>query len=68
MHFICHETSQDHSIEVPCIFTGESSLQHVTILKSLVTIDILIVEEKNASSKSWFLYVRTATEKIELTA
>ena len=52
MHFICHETSQDHSIEVPCIFTGEGSLQHVTILKSLVTINILIVREKNASSKS----------------
>ena len=68
MHFICHETSQDHSIEVPCIFTSESSFQLVTILKSLVTIDIPIVKEKNASSKSWFLYVRTATEKIELTA
>ena len=50
MYFICTVTQQDHSVEMSCGFMGESSSQHVTTLKSLVTIGILIVKRKNASS------------------
>ena len=52
MYFICHVAEQDHSVEITCLFMGESSLTHVTTLKSLVTIGILIVKRENASSKS----------------
>ena len=52
MYFICHVTQQDHSVEMSCVFMGESPSQHVTSLKSLATIDILIVKRKNASSKT----------------
>ena len=45
---------------------GGSALQHVMKLKSLVNIDILIVKKENAPSKSSILYVRAATEKIEM--
>ena len=48
------------------ISMGGRSLQHVTKLKSLVNIDILIVKKENAPSKTSILYVRAATEKIEL--
>ena len=34
MYFICHVTQQDNSVEMSCIFVGESSLQHITTLKS----------------------------------
>ena len=34
----------------------QSSSQHVTTLKSLVTIGILIVKSQNTSSKTWMLY------------
>ena len=44
MYFICHVAEQDHSVEITCLFMGESSLPHVTTLKSLVTIAILIVK------------------------
>ena len=44
MYFICHMTSQDHSVEMSCIYMGESFLEHVTTLKSLVIIAILIVK------------------------
>ena len=37
MYFICHETPHDHSDEMSCIYMGESSLQHVTTMKSLVS-------------------------------
>ena len=46
MHFICHATSQDHFIEMSCMFVSESSSQLVTTLKSLVTKGILIVRGK----------------------
>ena len=36
MYFAYHVTPQDHFIEVPYIFMGESSLQQVTALKSSV--------------------------------
>ena len=55
MYFICHVTQQDNSVEMPCVFMSESSSPHVTTLKSLVTIGILIVKRKNASSKTWML-------------
>ena len=51
MYFICHVTPQNHSVEMPCIFMGESSSQHVTTLKSLVTIGILIVRGKMLHQK-----------------
>ena len=51
MYFICHVTKQDHSVEMSCVFMGESSLPHVTTLESLVAIEILIVKRKNASPK-----------------
>ena len=58
-YFICHVSQQDHSAEMSCVFLGESSSLHVTTLKSLVTIGILIVKTKNASSKSSYKYVLT---------
>ena len=58
MYFICHVTQQDLSVEISCVFMGESSSPHVTTLKSLVTIDILIVMKKNPSSKTSYKYVR----------
>ena len=63
MYIICHVTSQDYSIEISCIYMGESSLQHLTTMKSLVIRDILIVKKKNASSKTRILYICTATEE-----
>ena len=66
MYFIYHETPQGQSIEMSCVSVGESFLQYVTTLKSLVNIDILIVKRKNGSSNTSILYVRTATERIEL--
>ena len=59
MYFICHVTQQDHSVEMSCIFMGESSSSHVTTLNRLVTIGILIVKRKNASSKTSYKYVVT---------
>ena len=59
MYFICHVTEQDHSVEMSSIFMGERSLPHVTTLKSVVTIAILIVKRKNASSKKSYKYVLT---------
>ena len=52
MYFICYVTPQDHSIEVSCVFMGESSSQYVNTLKSVVAIGILMVKGKNASSKT----------------
>ena len=46
-----HVTPQNHSVEMSCIFTGEGTSQHVTTLKSLVTIDILIVKGKMLHQK-----------------
>ena len=46
VNLICHVTQQDHSVEMPREFMGENSSQHVTTLKSLVTIVILIVKRK----------------------
>ena len=51
MRFICHVIPQDDYVEMSCVFMGESFLQHVTTLESLVIIGILIVKRKNASSK-----------------
>ena len=59
MYFICHVTQQDHSVEMSYVFMGESSSPHVTTLKSLVTIGILIVARKKASSKTSYKYVLT---------
>ena len=64
MNFICHETPQDHSVEMPFISMGDSSSQHVTILKSLVSIGILMVKRKNTSSKTGILQTCTATGKL----
>ena len=57
--FICHLTQQDHSVEMSCAFMGESSSPHVTTLKSLVTIGILIFKRKNVSSKTSYNYILT---------
>ena len=59
MYFICHVAQQDHYVEMSCGFMGESPLPHVTSLKSLVTIGILIVKRKNTSSKTSYKYVLT---------
>ena len=75
MYFICHVTPQNHSVEMLCIFMGESTLQHVTTLKSLVTIGILIVSgrmlhQKRGSYKyvlplkNWVDWTNTKREKI----
>ena len=52
MYFIPHVTRQDHSVEMSCVFMGESSSQHVTTLKGLVTIGILVLKRKKASLKT----------------
>ena len=44
MCLICHVTSEDHLIEEPCKFLGESFLHYDTTLISLVTTSIVIVE------------------------
>ena len=49
--FVCHVTPQNHSLGMPCIFMDESSSQHVTTPKSLVTIGILIVSGKMLHQK-----------------
>ena len=51
MYFICYVTQQDHSVEMSWVFMVDGSSPHVTPLKSLVTIGILTVKRKNASSK-----------------
>ena len=50
MHFICHVTSTEHSIAVPCRILGGSPSWYVTTLAIgivRVTIGILIVKTKN---------------------
>ena len=67
-------TPQDHSVVLPCIFMGESSSQHVTILKNLVTIGILIRNRKMLHQKheynkdllplkNWVNWITTRQEK-----
>ena len=51
MHFICHMTPQNHSVEMSFIFMGNGTSQHVTNLKSLVTIGILIIWGKMLHQK-----------------
>ena len=51
MYFTFHVTPQNHSFEMPYIFMGEIISQHVTTLKSLVTIEILIVRGKMLHQK-----------------
>ena len=74
MYFICHVTPQNHSVEISCIFMCESSSQHVTTLKSLVTIGILIVRGKMLHQKresykyvlplkNWADWITTRREK-----
>ena len=47
--FICHMTLQDHPIEVPYKFIGESSSGYVNTLISLMTVGVLIfVKKENA--------------------
>ena len=65
VYFICHVTQQDHSVEMSYIFMGESSSLHVTTLKSLVTIGILIVKRKNASSKTSYKYILTLKKWVD---
>ena len=60
MSFICHVIQQDHSVEMLCLFMRESSSPHDNTLKSLVTIGILMVKRKNASSKT--SYIQSDTE------
>ena len=59
MYFNYHVTQQDHFVEMSSVFMGERSLLHVTALKSLVTIGILIDKRKNASSKTSYKYALT---------
>ena len=44
MYLICHVTSQDHLIERSYEIMVDSSLCYVTMLISLVTISIVMVE------------------------
>ena len=44
INLICHVASYDLFIEVSYEFMGRSSLRYVTILMTLVTISIVIVE------------------------
>ena len=63
---LCTPLRTKDSVEMPCMFIGESSSQHGTTLKSLVTIGILIVKRKNASSKTILINTYTVTEKLSL--
>ena len=65
MYFICHVTQQDHSVEMSCVFMGESSSRHVTRQKSLVTLSILIVKRKNALSKTSYKYILTLKKWVD---
>ena len=65
MYFICYVTQQDHSVEMSCVFVCESSSFHVTILKSLVTIGIVIVKRKIASSKKSYKYILTLNAYVD---
>ena len=51
MYFICHATQHGDSVEMSCLFMGESASQDVITLKSLVTIGILIVKRKMLHQK-----------------
>ena len=57
IYFICHVIQQDHFLKMSCVFMGDSSSSHVTTLKSVVSIGILIVKRKNASSITSYKYV-----------
>ena len=59
MYFICHVTQQDHFVHMPYVFLSEGSSPHITTLKNLMTISILKVKRKNASSKTSYKYVLT---------
>ena len=54
MYFIYYVTSQNHSIEVPYIFMGESCSHHATILEGLAAIGFLIVKRKKLHQKYEF--------------
>ena len=60
------KTQQDHSVEMSCITMGESSSKHVTILKSLIITDILIVRRKKYFIKNKNLINMYYHWKIEL--
>ena len=66
MYFICRVTPQDHSVEMSCMYMGESSLQHVTTMKSLVIMGTLMVKKKNALSKTQNMYYHWKIELIGL--
>ena len=44
MVFVCHVTLQDHMIKALSDFMIRSRLRYITILASLVAIDIVVVE------------------------
>ena len=50
-----HVTPKDYSVGISCIFMSVKSSLRVTTLRSLVTIGILRVNRKNASSKTRIL-------------
>ena len=73
MYFICHVTQKDHSLDMLWVFMGESSSLHITTLKRLVNIGILVVKSKISSwktsyenvltLKSWVYWITTWREK-----
>ena len=65
IYLMCPLTQQDHSVEMSCVFMGESSSPHVTTLKSFVIMGILIVKRKNASSKTFYNYVLTLKHLVD---
>ena len=66
MYFLCHVTQQDHFVEMLCVFMGQSSSPRVTTLKGLVTLGILIVNKKNASSRTSYKYILTLKKWVEM--
>ena len=65
MYFICHVTQEDNSVEMSCVFMGESSSLHVTTMRRLVTTGILIVKRKNAPSKTFCKYVPILKNRVD---
>ena len=72
MYSLCRVTPHNHSVEMLCIFMGESSSQHVIILKNLATIwesRGKMLYQKRGSCKSvlplknWIDWITTRPEK-----
>ena len=56
--------TQGESMRMQCMFICDRSSHQITNMKRLVTIDLLVVQRKNASWKTLILEICTANEKM----